>query len=333
MYYSHLAVQQDKSTNMLTNNRVKKLAIAINTALLASSLAITSTALAQPNENTQNTANQLKQVTQAVQVNISAGSLSQVLSQFSGTIGVALSFDANLLAGKKSTGITGKYSSQQTSAEQGFNKLLAGSGFHISYLGNNNYKLVADSALGTLATAQVTGLQETATSRFDGYVATRSGTGTKTDTPLIETPQSITVVGANEINIRKAQSLAELLSYSASILQRNGQDPTSDGLIIRGFASGARDGSMYRDGKRYLVNGFDGTQEPFGVERVEVLKGAASLLYGASAPGGIINSVSKRPTTESINEIGLDLGSFNRKQLTADFAGALTDDGYTCHIV
>ena len=312
---------------MLTNNRVKKLTLAINSALLASSLAITSTALAQTNEttaqalneNTQNSASQTKNV---IAINISAGSLSQVLSQFSGTIGVALSFDADLLAGKKSAGITGNYSSQQTSVELGFNQLLIGSGYHISYLGNNNYKLVVDNIIATLATTQVTGAQETATSRLEGYVATRSATGTKTDTPLIETPQTISVVGANEINIRKAQNLMDVLGYTAGVAWSSGAfNNTTDIFQIRGFSGS----EVKLDGKRSMANVFAGTIEPYGVERIEVLKGAASLLYGANSPGGIINAVTKRPTTESIAEVGLELGSFNRKQVTVDLAGALPE--------
>jgi iron complex outermembrane receptor protein len=325
MYYSNLAAQQDISTKILTNNRVKKLTVAINTALLASSLTITVTALAQVSEtapqtlkdNSQNTANQL---TQAIQVKIAAGSLSQVLSQFSGTIGVALSFDANLLAGKKSAGIKGKYSSQQKSAELGFNKLLVSSGFHISYLGNNNYKLVADNIIGTLATTQVIGYQETAISPIRGYVASSSATGTKTDTPLIEIAQSISVIGSKEIQAYGAQSVMETLAYTAGVTNSSGFNPSKEVPMMRGFS---QYGGILRDGLNY--GGAWGTrQETFGLERVEFLKGASSVLYGMQTPGGVINAVSKRPQYEMINQVGIELGNYDRKQLTVDIGGDIT---------
>jgi iron complex outermembrane receptor protein len=134
------------------------------------------------------------------------------------------------------------------------------------------------------------------------------------------------VVGANEINIRKAQNLMDAFGYVAGVSRREGADKTSDSFMVRGFQAGAGSGSMYRDGKKYMVNGYDGSQEPYGLERIELLKGAASLLYGASAPGGIINTISKRPTQETIAEIGLELGNYNRKQLTADFSGSITEN-------
>jgi iron complex outermembrane receptor protein len=104
-----------------------------------------------------------------------------------------------------------------------------------------------------------------------------------------------------------------------------GADKTTDSFFIRGFQAGAGSGSIYRDGKRFMANSYNGPQEPYGLERIELLKGAASLLYGASAPGGIINTISKRPTEETKAEVGLELGSYSRKQITADFSGVLPE--------
>ncbi|WP_043817554.1 TonB-dependent siderophore receptor, partial [Rubrivivax gelatinosus] len=166
-----------------------------------------------------------------------------------------------------------------------------------------------------------------ATGPLTGYAARRSATATKTDTPMLETPQSLTVVGAEEIEVRKADSLAEAVGYTASVLRSEGVDRTGDGFVMRGFQATASQGNLYRDGSKYSVNLYDGRQEPYGLERIEILKGAASVLYGNSAPGGIINTVSKRPTNEALHELNLELGSFDRRQLSGDFGGALGDGG------
>ncbi len=74
-------------------------------------------------------------------------------------------------------------------------------------------------------------------------------------------------------------------------------------------------------------NVYDGGQEPYGLERLEVLRGASSMLYGQLAPGGIINAISKRPTEQPLHEVNLEYGSYDRKQISADFGGPLTQDG------
>ena len=74
------------------------------------------------------------------------------------------------------------------------------------------------------------------------------------------------------------------------------------------------------------MNIYNGRQEPYGLERIEFLKGASSVLYGAMPPGGVVNTVSKRPTVE-LRELNVDAGSFRRRQVSADFGGALDQDG------
>ena len=175
----------------------------------------------------------------------------------------------------------------------------------------------------TLPEVSVTAQQETATSAVPGYVASRSATGTKTDTPILETPQSITVIGAEQIEVLKAQSIAEAITYSVGGARAPYVDRTGDSVMLRGFVIP----STFRDGTRYQSNRFDGQQEPYGLERVEVLKGASSILYGAAEPGGLVNAVSKRPTVEPLREINVEVGSFNRKQVSGDFSGALSADG------
>jgi iron complex outermembrane receptor protein len=187
----------------------------------------------------------------------------------------------------------------------------------------------APGAGATIAPVTVTAIaeQESATGPVHGYAARRSATGTKTDTPLIETPQSITVIGAEEIETLKSQSLQDALGYAAGVSRFESLSRVQDTIYLRGFQAQAGTGSIYRDGSKYTVNAFNGKQEIYGLERIELLKGAASVLYGSAGPGGIINMVSKRPTSTALRELNVEVGSFDRKQISGDFGGPLGTDG------
>jgi iron complex outermembrane receptor protein len=150
----------------------------------------------------------------------------------------------------------------------------------------------------------------------------------QTDTPLIETPQSVTVVTADQISNQKATSVAETLSYTPGVTTQSGTfSRMVDDFTIRGFNVANGNTGTLRDGMKFQSNVYDGGQEPYGLERVEVLRGAASVLYGQLAPGGIVNGVSKRPTATDLRELNVEYGSNNRKQISGDFGGSLTDDG------
>ncbi|MET0679165.1 MAG: TonB-dependent siderophore receptor [Bradyrhizobium sp.] len=153
---------------------------------------------------------------------------------------------------------------------------------------------------------------ERGTGPVRGTVASRSVTGTKTDTPLLLTPQSISVVTADEIFARGASSLQEALFYTPGVtLGRFGSNSVFDYPVVRGFVV-----PTYVDGLRTL--GDVGTGEvtpkisPYGAERIEVLRGSSSSLYGQTPPGGLVNVVSKRPLPFDQNEVGVRFGSFNR---------------------
>ncbi len=168
--------------------------------------------------------------------------------------------------------------------------------------------------------------QETATSPVKGYVAGQSATATKTDNPIAETPQSISVVVTKEIEARQAQSIAETLNYSAGIQPDNfGYDKRLDWYNIRGFDQ--TQSGLYRDGLQQRSYSFASwQQETYGVERVELTRGPTSVLYGQNAPGGLINTISKRPRADMQNEVEIQTGSHNRKQGAFDIGGSLVED-------
>ncbi len=165
---------------------------------------------------------------------------------------------------------------------------------------------------------------EQPTEHVVGYVAKRNMSATKTDTPITETPQSLSVVTSDEIRDRQAETLAQALSYTPGFTaSATSFNRTADRFRIRGFSVESATGGSLRDGLRLQNNSYDGIQEPYGLERVEVIRGAASVLYGQLSPGGMVNGVSKRPTETPLHELQLQAGSNDRKQLAADFSGAL----------
>lgn len=166
---------------------------------------------------------------------------------------------------------------------------------------------------------------ETATGPVEGYVAARTATGIKTDTPLNEIPQSISVVGAEQIRDQGAQSIQDTLRYVPGVVaDAYGYDSRTDSVLIRGTeAAGFLDGLR----RTFSYYSFNYRIEPYFMERVEVLRGPASVLYGQAPVGGIINSVSKRPQAKPSGEIGVDYGTFDFKQVKFDMTGPITSDG------
>lgn len=158
-----------------------------------------------------------------------------------------------------------------------------------------------------------------------GYKAATAATATKTDTPIAETPQAITVVTGEQMRDQGAQSVQEALNYAAGVRSdAYGLDSRGDWALIRGSSP-----DEYLDGLRSAFNYYTSTArtDPYMLERIEVLRGPASMLFGQGSTAGVINLVSKRPQAQTQREIGVQFGSFDRRQVNADFTGALTADG------
>jgi iron complex outermembrane receptor protein len=255
---------------------------------------------------------------------IPAQPLDQALNLLARQAGLQLLAPPALVQGVPGRAVQGRLGVAAAAAQ-----LLQGTGLAARVVGGT---LVVEKAPASSSTALPTvtvtadAARETATGPVDGYLARRNATGTKTDTPLIETPQSISIVTAVQVEAQKAQSLADTLAYTAGVAVRESSRAT-ESFVLRGFQADGQSGSLYRDGTKYSSNLYQGQQEPYGMERIELLRGAASVLYGNAAPGGIINTVSKRPTQETLRELNLELGSFHRKQVSADFGGRLSEDG------
>ncbi|HYD67974.1 TonB-dependent siderophore receptor [Azospirillum sp.] len=177
-----------------------------------------------------------------------------------------------------------------------------------------------------------------------GYVARRTTAGSKADTPVEAVPQSVSVIGREEMDDRGAQKADEVLRYTAGVYaQPFGPDADTNWLFIRGFQ--ATQTGVYQDGLQLYGFGFGGMfVDSFGLERIEVLRGASSVLYGGSNPGGLVNYVSKRPDGTRLRTVetgiddagqanlGFDIGDRFNDTLAYRLSGRIAGgDGYSDH--
>ncbi|HEN7157301.1 TPA: ferrichrome porin FhuA [Escherichia coli] len=171
--------------------------------------------------------------------------------------------------------------------------------------------------------------QESAWGPAATIAARQSATGTKTDTPIQKVPQSISVVTAEEMALHQPKSVKEALSYTPGVaVGTRGASNTYDYLIIRGFAADGQSQNNYLNGLKMQGNFYnDAVIDPYMLERAEIMRGPVSVLYGKSSPGGLLNMVSKRPTTEPMKEIQFKAGTDSLFQTGFDFSDALDDDG------
>jgi len=164
---------------------------------------------------------------------------------------------------------------------------------------------------------------ERADGPVEGYKATRSASATRTDTALHETPQSVSVVPKDVLEDTGATRLQDGLDYAGGVGRANnfgGQGLTT--FTVRGFTTG----EFYRNG--FPINrGYPNAPDANTVERLEVIRGPASSLYGRGDPGGTFNVVSKQPLPESKVTLGSQFDDQGMHRATLDATGPLNQDG------
>ncbi|MBB5687675.1 TonB-dependent siderophore receptor [Sphingobium boeckii] len=153
-------------------------------------------------------------------------------------------------------------------------------------------------------------------------VVTAASAGTKTETPLIELPQPITVITSQQYLSQGAISISDTVKYAAGVLANPyGRDTRVDGFNIRGI-----DALQFRDGMRDIFSYYASiTSDPYNFSRVEIVRGPASVLFGQGSIGGLVNLVTKTPEFETRGEISAVYGSYDRKELLGDVNFALSD--------
>ncbi|CVI58123.1 TonB-dependent siderophore receptor [Agrobacterium leguminum] len=264
----------------------------------------------------------------ALQFSIAPQPLSSALVRYSSITGVDVVFNGEIPATVRTAGVTGAFSRKDA-----LTRLLAGTGLSYTFTSANTVRLSNPGA----AAAPVAGstlLQpiELTGNRGGGdnaTVAAKNSSGaTKLDTPLIETPRSVAVVTKKEMQQRGVQDIIEAVRYSAGVTTGTaaGFDPRFDQIYIRGYDATTM--GDYKDGLRqpYLNYGMFRT-DPYSLERVEIVRGPISVLYGAGTPAGIVNKTSKLANGTRIREVEALYGTETRKQAAFDIGDTIDADG------
>lgn len=181
----------------------------------------------------------------------------------------------------------------------------------------------------TITVTAAPAAQESAWGPAPTIAAKRTATATKTDTPIEKTPQSISVVTREEMDMKQPGTVKQALAYTPSVFATRGASTTYDVVSIRGFTTSSTvNTNQYLDGMKLQGDNYsEASMDPYFLERVELLRGPTSVLYGKSHPGGVVSMVSKRPTTEPLKEIQFKMGTDNLWQTGFDFSDAIDDDG------
>ena len=254
-----------------------------------------------------------------------AGSLAVTLINIGQASGRQVLFIPADVDGRQARAVRG-----HLSAAEAVSQALQGTGLRARITASGALSVQpADGEGVTLDAINIDGRASSVASDDDqSYVAQRTRVGTKTRTELVKVPQSVSVVTRAELDQRKSDNLSDSLKYTPGFSsQPSSFSRTADDYTLRGFNVGAGTGGILRDGMKLQSNPYDGSVEAYGLERVEVLKGASSVLYGQLSPGGMINTVSKRPTATPLHEVGVEVGNYNRRQYTLDLGGPLDEQG------
>ncbi|RUZ72502.1 TonB-dependent siderophore receptor [Mesorhizobium sp. M7A.F.Ca.US.006.01.1.1] len=178
-----------------------------------------------------------------------------------------------------------------------------------------------------LETIVVTGKSDRVVGPDQTIVAKDTAIATKTDTPIVDVPASVSVVTQKELEARHVESLQQAVAYTSSVLTDEfGNDDRYDYIRIRGFDQTSL--GTYRDGLAARIPAwFTASRlEPYGLQRVEVLKGSTSTLFGLNGPGGLVNAITKRPLDQKQGEIYTSYGD-GTKEIGVDFGGPIDPDG------
>ncbi|WP_395604606.1 TonB-dependent siderophore receptor [Pseudomonas sp. B21128] len=254
--------------------------------------------------------------------NLPAAPLSTTLNQIASQGGLALSLNPALAAGKTSAPVSGQYD-----AAGALRAALRGTGLQLEQSSTGTYTLVAvPEGVMALPETSVIGVEnlETAWSPVEGYTATRTAAGSKTDTALVEAPRSISVATRQQMEDRGVHSLDDAVRYMPGITASSyGSDTRADWLRVRGFEP-----TQFLDGlplpKGVYANP---KQETWNLDRLALLRGPASSVYGQTPPGGLLDMVSRRPSDVASSEIQLQYGSDNHRQINFASTGKIDEAG------
>lgn len=203
-----------------------------------------------------------------------------------------------------------------------------------TFLGTVPHAMAQEPAAASGGTQLQTILVEgqSASSDTSGSLVVRSTrSATKSETPVLETPQSVTTISRKQIEDQNPQTVSESLRYTAGVLSDRDSSSRYDSVFLRGFGAFGTDTNYvsYLDGLKLVRGqGFATPQiDPFFLDHIDVLKGPSALLYGQINPGGLVNQVSRDPSSVASNEARFEVGTDGRVQSGLYSTGPLTGDG------
>ncbi|OSQ38563.1 ferrioxamine B receptor [Thalassospira mesophila] len=268
-----------------------------------------------------------------INFSIPARNMDSALTRFADQANVKLFFPSGGVASVKSPAVMGRFT-----REQALQRLLAGSGY--SWRMSNGDTITIEKIATTGAAEGDVVLDplrveadkefERADGPVQGYVAKRSLSATKTDTPILETPQSISVVTSDEIEDQGSQTVMQAMRYTpGAFTGQVGASNRYDYVILRGLVDRSID-NIYLDGMKTMSD--DSTYssmqiDPYFVDRIDTVKGPASVLYGRSSPGGLIALSSKKPEFEQKGEVEVSYGTRQQRGVAFDVTGPVSEGG------
>ncbi|WP_439245634.1 TonB-dependent siderophore receptor [Pseudomonas guariconensis] len=258
---------------------------------------------------------------------IPAGNLDDVLNQFARQAGISLSSTPQMTGKLQSPGLRGQYA-----IDQALRQLLNGTGLEAVSQDASSYVLRAqpeDAALSLPSTDIRSFTLGNALGSMEGYNATHSQVATKTSMPILETTQSVSVVTRQQMDDQGSQTVAQAMRYTPGVLTNPyGATHRYDYVAMRGFNDGSVD-NLYVDGLKSMGdNGTYSTMQvdPYFLERIDILKGPSSVLYGRSSPGGLVALTTKKPLFDPYHQIQATVGTQGQRGMGFDFSGPLDDD-------
>ncbi|MBC3413892.1 TonB-dependent siderophore receptor [Pseudomonas sp. SWRI51] len=253
---------------------------------------------------------------------VPAGPLASTLNQIASQAGIALALDPALASGRTSAPVNGQYNGVGA-----LQAALLGTGLQLQQGSAGSYSLVAvENNAIALPTTDINASSdsESAWGPVNGYLANRTAVGSKTDTALVEAPRSISVATRQQMDDRSVHSLDDAVRYMPGIVSASfGSDTRYDWMRVRGFEP-----THFLDGLP-LPRGVYANSKPetWNLDRLALLRGPASSVYGQTPPGGLLDIVSRRPQAESAHEIQVQYGSDNHRQINFASTGKIDDQG------
>ncbi|CAM3142161.1 TonB-dependent siderophore receptor [Komagataeibacter xylinus] len=251
--------------------------------------------------------------------------LGDALASFGAQSGWQVSVRADVIRNISSPGVSGTMPPASALA-----RLLAGTGFTWRLTGTSTVTLIPAPNAGTITLGPVrvggAATHQNPAGPGVGYVAETTMAGTKTDTSIMEIPQSVYVVTKQLMLDQQPQSVQEALRYTPDIYTEqlgtysNGAAYSGyGGITQRGFST-----SQFVDG---LMSNSKSAGETAFLERIEAVNGPASVMYGQTTPGGMIDMSLKKPTDTPLHQVSVGFGNWNRYEATFDYSDKITKSG------